>query len=224
MANILTFAPENRPERQDEEVIREVLAGEKALYEVLMRRYNRRLYRIGRTYLSSEEDIIDTIQEAYIKAYENLSRFRHESKFSTWLTRIFINECLLKVKHRKRFALTGTNTTPEDYYFNQIKSMDTPEKNMMNKELARALEKAIGLLPEKYRTVFMMRDIEGMSITETSECLDISESNVKVRLNRAKEMLRENISSIYKDAEVFKFDGERCDRIVSFVMGKVAAG
>lgn len=224
MAKILTFAPEkqqNLQELKDEEVILKVLEGEKDLYEILMRRYNRRLYRIGRSYLGNyDEDVIDTIQDAYIRAYENLRGFRNESKFSTWLTRIFINSCLAKISYKKRFASNSSEVINADFNPKQFTSMD-PEKNIINKELGEVLEKAIDRLPEKYKTVYIMRDIEEMSIAETSECLNISEANVKVRLNRAKEMLRSNINSMYKDAELFQFDGVRCDRIVKFVLGKI---
>lgn len=209
----------------DEAVIRRVMAGDKASYEQIMRKYNRRLYRIVRSYLQDEDEIEDVIQDAYIRAYEQLSRFEGRSSFSTWLIRIAINEALARVRHRSRLQpilpeiSDGTNSAEETSI--RLSNHETPLGTLMNAELKEILEQAVDRLPEKYKSVFLMREVEGMSIAETSDSLAISEGNVKVRLNRAKEMLRETISDFYHADDVFHFDLRRCDRIVRNVMERL---
>ena len=209
----------------DQEVIERVMNGEKGAYELIMRKYNPRLFRIVRSYLKNEDEIEDVIQEAYIKAYEQLPRFEKRSSFSTWLIRIVINESLSRLRQRKRYT-SMTNDDPDNTGFvrklpAQLTNKDTPMEKLMNTELKDILEKAVDRLPEKYRTVFVMREIEEMSTAETSASLAISKTNVKVRLNRAKEMLRDTISESYHDVEVFQFNLVRCDRIVDNVMRRI---
>lgn len=204
----------------DEAVVRRVLQGEKNAYEAIMRRYNQRLFRIARTYLRDEDEIEDVVQDAYIKAYEQLHCFEFRSRFSTWLIRILINEALGRAKRQKRFTplVLDDPTSPGHA---AIPNEDTPMERLMNAELKEILEKAVDNLPEKYRVVYMMREIEGMSVAETSECLAITQTNVKVRSNRAKEMLRETISGFYQSREVFEFNLVRCDRIVRGVLERI---
>jgi RNA polymerase sigma factor (sigma-70 family) len=211
----------------DEEVVERVMNGEKSAYELIMRKYNPRLFRIARSYLKNEDEIEDIIQEAYIKAYEQMPRFEKRSSFSTWLIRIVINEALAHLKQRKRFT-SITNDSPDNAVLNrefpvQLTNKDTPVEKLMNTELKDILEKAVDRLPEKYRAVFVMREIEEMSIAETSATLAISKTNVKVRLNRAKEMLRDTISARYHDVEVFQFNLVLCDRIVDNVLHRIEA-
>lgn len=206
----------------DDVIVSRVLVGDKSAYELIMRKYNPRLSRIVRGYLSDGDDIEDVIQEAYVRAYEALPRFERRSSFSTWLIRITINEALARVKRRKRHMALAEGSSDEHQEAEEIlQNRETPLGTLMNAELKEILEKAVGDLPEKYRSVFLMREIEGMSIAETSESLEISQSNVKVRLNRAKEMLRESIGGFYHDPEVFHFDLVRCDRIVQNVMRRI---
>ena len=209
----------------DNDVIDRVLRGEKGAYELIIRKYNQRLYRIVRLYLKNEDEIEDVIQESYVKAYEKMSQFEKRSSFSTWLIRIAINEALAHLKRQKRLVSFAPDQTddsgmPREIAARSAKS-ETPIGEVMNAELKEILERAVDRLPEKYRTVFVMREMEGLSIAETSESLDISGPNVKVRLNRAKEMLRETISDFYHDVEVFHFDLVRCDRIVQNVMHRL---
>ena len=209
----------------DNEILERILTGEKYLFEQIIRKYNQRLFRIGRTFLRDENEVEDILQEAYIKAYENLASFKHLSSFSTWLTRILINVALSRKTYYSKTHSTDfqSQANPEsDLIKNiEVKEMKTPEQYTINNELKNHLERSIDNLPEKYKVVYMMREIENMSISETSECLNISETNVKVRLNRAKEMLRLSLSNIYENAEIFQFLGERCDRIVDKVMNKL---
>ena len=152
----------------DPELVLRILAGEKRLYEIIIRRYNQRLYRIGMSVLNNDADTEDAMQTSYIKAYEHLSQFKQESSFSTWLIRIMINECLLLKKKRERFG----GDRIEKYL--QIKSsMKTPAHIFMNKELNGVLENAIANLPEKYRIIFIMREVEELSVKETGEALSL---------------------------------------------------
>lgn len=210
------------PDLSDEEAIRRVLQGEKGVYAVIMRRYNQRLFRIARTFIRDEDEIEDIIQDAYIKAYEQLHRFEFRSRFSTWLTRILINEALARVRSRKRSSPLPQDGQSE-YGHELFRNDETPMERLMNTELKEILEKAVDGLPEKYRLVYMMREVEGMSVAETSDCLSITQTNVKVRLNRAKEMLRETISGFYRNREVFEFNLVRCDRIVKGVLERIGA-
>ncbi|MGE5401664.1 MAG: RNA polymerase sigma factor [Ignavibacteriales bacterium] len=205
----------------DEEIIARIKNGNAGLYEVIMRRYNQRLFRIGRAYLKDEEEIEDIIQAVYIKAYEQLDKFENRSRFSTWLIRIFINETLARIKFRNRYShfddnVPGSESRTDNLIF-KVNDMNDPYRTTINNELKEILEKAVDDLPEKYRTIFVMREIEDMTVAETSRCLNISESNVKVRLNRAKEMLRESLSQYYHFKDVYGFNLIRCNRIVNNV-------
>lgn len=195
---------------EDAPIIERILAGEKRLFELLVRKYNQRLYRIGMSVLDDEAEAQDAMQTAYIKAYEHLSGFENRSQFSTWLTRIMLNQCL----EQKRKA--GYRLTEMEHPLNPI-HMKTPANELANKELNAILERAIAQLPEKYRLVFMLREIEDLSVRETAETLTIGETNVKVRLNRAKTMLRRSLEGYMKD-HVYAFHLSKCDTVVFHVM------
>ncbi|HZW38790.1 MAG TPA: RNA polymerase sigma factor [Ignavibacteriaceae bacterium] len=208
---------------KDEAIIKEVLSGNVALYEAIMRRFNQRLYRIGRGFFKNDDaEIEDIMQFTYVKAYEKLSSFQFRASFATWLTRIFINEALQRLNFRKRFDNSFFDKEDEDdsiitHTHIKMIEMNTPYTKTINNELKELLEAALNKLPEKYRTVFIMREVERMSIQETSQSLKLSETNVKVRLNRAKKMLREELSSYYHADEIFNFNLVRCDVIVKNV-------
>src|SRR5690242_12676979 len=201
----------------DEEVVRRVLAGEKELYETIIRRHNQRLFAIARTYVADPDEAEDIVQQAYISAYEHLPGFEGRSMFSTWLTRILINEAMRRSKRRSRSVPLEQETMPH----RMPAARENPAEEAMNEELRQLLERTIDELPLKYRTVFVMREIDGMSVAEASESLGISAGNVKVRLTRAKEMLRDRIGSEYHQAGVYHFDLVRCDRIVANVLARV---
>jgi RNA polymerase sigma-70 factor (ECF subfamily) len=149
-----------------------------------------------------------------------LHRFEGKSKFSTWLTRILINESLLWLHHNKRKLRFLSNKAPEIRSRTTNNLTHTPMQQMMNNELKAILENSIARLPQKYRTVFVMRELENLSTSETSDCLGISETNVKVRLNRAKEMLRDKLIKLESN-EIYAFHLIRCNRIVEQVMQKL---
>lgn len=198
----------------DEEIIIEIKNGNIEAYSEIVRRYNQRLYRIAVSYGVTDDDAEEVIQLAYISAYEKLSQFRGEAKFSTWLIRILINECLMLKRQQKRIVKIEES---DDVTFSGDNHQN-PEENYMNIERKEMLEEAVKRLPEKYRTVFIFKEIEGMSIEEISDSLDISKVNVKVRLHRAKSMLKEDIKGILHFSSLFTFGNERCDNMTENVM------
>jgi len=200
----------------DDEIIARILHGEKDLYSIIVRRYNQRLYRVGMSMINDDAEVEDAMQVAYINAYENLGKFAFRSSFPTWLTRILINECLLRIRKRKKSI--SMNDENIENVMKQDKGPQTPVTTTVNSELRSILNDAISKLPEIYRSVFVMREIENMSIAETKECLNISEANVKVRLNRAKAMLRDILSAQYSKDDILHFHLNRCDRMVEKVM------
>jgi RNA polymerase sigma factor (sigma-70 family) len=195
----------------DVALIDRILAGEKKLFEFIMRRYNQRLFRIGMSLLNDENEVEDAMQATYVKAYEHLGRFERRSSAGTWLIRILMNECLAQKKRKSRAAARFKEEAME------IKTgIETPASMLLNKELGRALENALSELPEKYRVVFVLREIEEMNTRDTGDALGIGEPNVKVRLNRAKTMLRENLNGYFKE-RAFPFHLTRCDLMVDRV-------
>ncbi len=198
----------------DTVLVERILTGEKRLFEHIIRRYNQRLYRIGMSILNVSAEVEDAMQTSYINAYEHLDQFANRAAFGTWITRILLNECLAQKKRRQRFQ-TGTDDGSE----NSI-HMKTPAFVLVNKELGSVIEDAVAQLPEKYRLVFVLREIEEMSVKETAEALDIEEPNVKVRLNRAKTMLKDLMKGYMKD-QVYSFHLTRCDRVVKNVFDKL---
>jgi RNA polymerase sigma factor (sigma-70 family) len=203
----------------DDEIITRILHGEKDLYSIIVRRYNQRLYRIGMSMINDDAEVEDAMQVTYINAYENLGKFAFRSSFPTWLTRILINECLLRLRKRKKSI--SMNDENMENVMKQNKELHTPVTATVNSELRSILNDAIGKLPEIYRSVFVMREIENMNIAETKECLNISEVNVKVRLNRAKALLRDILSAQYSKEDILNFHLSRCDRMVEKVMSGI---
>jgi RNA polymerase sigma-70 factor (ECF subfamily) len=216
MEKIQEAAVENM---SDHELVNRLIDGEKALYALIISRYNQRLYRIGMSMLKDDNEVEDVMQVAYIKAYENIRQFSFKSSFSTWLVKILINECLLRLKRRKQQLMRTAIQTDNEY--NYPADSQTPASRLVNRELNRILETAISELPEKYRTVFIMREIEHMNVAETKECLAISEVNVKVRLNRAKALLRNSLESIYHKEQLYHFHLSRCSRLAEAVLSKI---
>ncbi|HUZ61727.1 MAG TPA: sigma-70 family RNA polymerase sigma factor [Hanamia sp.] len=205
----------------DLEIIQRINEGDIKLFEILIRRYDPFLYKIGRTYRYNHEDTEDLMQDAYINTYCNLKKFENRSSFKTWLTRIMLNVC-----YQKRHKLTFKNEIISDDIQNEKSSIlfhnsTNNEKIAMNKELGRVLENAIHEIPEDYRIVFTLRELNGLNVAETAEALDITESNVKVRLNRAKGMLQKEIKKMYSPEEIFEFNLIYCDTMVNRTMAKI---
>jgi RNA polymerase sigma-70 factor (ECF subfamily) len=209
----------------DEEVVARVLAGETSMFEVVMRRYNQRLYRVARAILRNDSEAEDVMQDAYVRAYEHLDQFAGRAKFSTWLTRIAVHEALARQRRGNRYQelepmSVGDGGDPMDGFASMVLN---PEEQASNSQIRGLLEEAVEKLPDAYRTVFMLRDVEEMSTTDTASILEISEENVKVRLHRARALLRK---SLYARAgmerkEAFNFHAVRCDRVVKNVFERI---
>jgi RNA polymerase sigma factor (sigma-70 family) len=206
-------------ELKDSDIIRDILKGDKEKYALLMRKYNQRIYRICKGYLKDEDEIENVMQDTYVKAYQNLQAFENRSKFITWLTRIAINECLQNLRRNGKTDLM--DTSEENNEIMKRTDNNDPEKQSLNRELKELLELAISQLPEKYRAVFIMREIEKMSVEETSGAMNLTEANVKIRLNRAKEMLKNTILKNYSMETIFEFNLVRCDRIAQNVLARI---
>ncbi|HYG03504.1 MAG TPA: RNA polymerase sigma factor [Chryseosolibacter sp.] len=204
---------------EDYAIVRRVLAGEKELFEILMRRYNQTLYRVIRGYLKDEDEVQDAMQNAYLKGFDKLYQFRGDATFSTWLIRIGINEALLRLKDLKRKHVLSLNEMTVRLEAVKISDMQiNPEKKIIRQESQQILERAIDSLPEKYRVIYMLKEIECMDNGQISEALGLTDSNIKVRLHRAKALLKESLYKLSAGAEVFEFGNSRCDAIVNFVM------
>lgn len=210
----------------DEDVVKRVLSGETALYEILVRRYNQRLYRVARSILRDDSDAEDVMQEAYVRAYEHLSQFAGEAKFSTWLTKIAVYEALGRVKLRGRTADLDSVLKSDTHVMPTFTpNTRDPERQAYDNELRLVLESSIEALPEIYRMVFVLRSVEGLSVAETAGCLEIGPEAVKTRLHRARSLLRKDLQQRagVVTAQAFPFHLSRCDRVVEAVLRRIAA-
>ena len=213
----------------DSELARRISAGDHAAFEALMRMLNRPLFRVARSILKDDAEAEDALQEAYAIAYSGMSKFRSEAKLSTWLTRIVINESLgrLRKQKRDRVVIPFSNDGHEEEAMQEAAVSDdsktSPEATTLRGEIRDLLERKIDELPMAFRTVFMMRELEEMTVEETAQCLDIPEATVRSRLFRAKGLLRESLAREIDvaTADAFAFAGERCDRIVSTVLRRI---
>jgi RNA polymerase sigma factor (sigma-70 family) len=206
----------------DLEIISRILNGEKELYEILIRRNNPYLYKTGRSYGYNHEDTEDLMQETYINAYLHLADFKNLAEFKTWITRIMINQCYQRSQKSSFKNEIPTENISDDKKIGVFNNnTQDSEKIMINKELGGLIEKALIQIPLDYRIVFSLRELNGLSVKATSDALNISEVNVKVRLNRAKTMLKKELENMYTPAEIFEFNLVYCDRIVERVMSKI---
>jgi RNA polymerase sigma factor (sigma-70 family) len=204
----------------DSDVVRRVISGEKELFEILMRRHNQTLYRVVRGYLRDEDEVRDAMQNAYLKAFDKLSQFHGDAAFSTWLIRIGINEALQRLKVLKRgkvIYMPADDVGSEKLNLIPDKQINA-EKVIIRQEMQQLLEHAIDSLPDKYRVVYMMKEVEGMSMDKIAECLEITESNVKVRLYRGRTILKETLLRLSSGTDAFEFGNSRCDALVNSVM------
>jgi len=205
----------------DEEVVVRVLAGETALFEVLMRRHNQRLYRAARAILRDDAEAEDVMQEAYVNAYTHLAQFDGRAQFSTWLTKIAVYEALARVRRRGRYdpmdqsaleTLMPPTPTPD------------PERQAFGRELGALIESAVDQLGDGCREVFMLRQVEGMSTAETAQALGVSEDVVKTRFSRARSALQRDLLERTEEvaATTFTFGQARCDRVVAAVLARIS--
>ncbi len=213
----------------DTEVVSRVRAGESALFEILMRRHNQRVYRVVRAVVKEEADVEDVMQQAYINAFTHLHQFEKRSEFSTWLIRIALHEAFGRRRKVHQSETMTRNASDVDDDRGEIMETLTspqpdPERQAYAQELHRVLEEAVDTLPETYRTVFMLRDIEGLSTSETAEGLGLSDEAVKTRLHRARAMIRRAVTVRIGEvaAGAFQFHAPRCDRVVASVLSTVS--
>lgn len=206
----------------DEDLVARIVQGEVELFEIIMRRHNQRLYRACVAILQNDAQAEDVVQDAYVRAYQHLHQFAGRAKFSTWLTRIAVHEALGRVRGGKR--LEELDAMPEPMQDSKaVSPVPNPEEQLAARELSTLLESSVQKLPEPYRVVFMLREVEEASTQEVAEILDISEENVKTRLHRARALLRK---SLYRKLgphhkEAFAFPATRCDRVVANVFARI---
>ena len=202
----------------DEEVVARVLAGDTSLFEILMRRYNQRLFRVARSILADDAEAEDVMQEAYVRAFRELAGFRGEARFSTWLTRIACYEALARARKRLRLVSNGGGEPPDP----PSEAAD-PEQALENRELRMVLGEAVEALPDSLRAVFCLREVEGLSTEQTADALDLTAENVRVRLHRAKRSLRQTLDQrIGREVRrLYLFEAPRCDRVVEAVFVRI---
>ena len=205
----------------DIEIIQKILKGEFELFEILIRRNNSFLYKTGRSYNYNHEDTQDLMQDTFIDAYSNLTKFENRASFKTWIIKIMLNNCF-----RKQQKLCFKNEIANEISDKSIpmfsnQSPTNTNRTVLNKELSLVIENAMKQVPLDYRMVFSLREINGLNVAETAEVLSISEANVKVRLNRAKTMLRKEIEKSYTAEDIFEFNLIYCDAITSNVLNRL---
>ena len=212
----------------DSDIVQRVRAGEHALFEILMRRHNQRVYRAARAVVKDDAEVEDVMQQAYINAFTHLHQFEDRSEFSTWLTRIVLNEAFArrqKMQRTESLAIRAGDNSGA--LMEQMTSTQPdPERQAYAEELRRVLEHAVDELPESYRTVFVLRDVEGMSTSETGAGLGIGDEAVKTRLHRARAMMRRSVSARLGElaGSAFQFHAPRCDRVVAAVLESIQVG
>jgi RNA polymerase sigma-70 factor, ECF subfamily len=210
-------------EDTDADVIRQVLGGNTAVFELLMRRYNERVYRAARAILRDDQEAEDVMQQAYVNAFTHLRQFNGAARFSTWLTRIAVNESLARVRRRGRYQPYDDDLATVEPFMSSNPA-ENPERQAFAGELRALLEWAIDTLPDGMREVFVLREVEGLSTSEVAESLGVSEDVVKTRLSRGRGLLRrvliERIGASAPDA--FRFYRPRCDRVVARVLERIA--
>ncbi len=214
--------PEDTVHPSDEEIIERIRGGDTDSFELVMRRYNQRIYRTVRAILREEDETTDVMQEAYVNAFSHLADFSGRARFSTWLTRIAVHEALGRLRKRKRLEPLD-ETDSEDLLMTS--TVSGPENRASDGELRVLLEQAVDGLPETFRTTFVLRSIEQLSVAETAEVLGIPEETVKTRHHRARERLQraltERVGSTLPD--LFGFHRPRCDRVVANVLARIKA-
>ncbi len=207
----------------DQEVVRRVKAGETALFEILMRRHNQRLFRAAVAILRDEAEAEDVMQEAYVLAFSNLPQFRGEAQFSTWLTRIAVHEAVARKRKGRRW--TGLDNVAELDRRRQVfaSSPRDPEESAGNEELRAALQQALATLPETQRLVFVLRDVEGLDTRQTAAIVGRSAVGVRVTLHRARDRMRQEINRRLDACASFlhPFRLSRCDRVVEGALRRI---
>jgi RNA polymerase sigma factor (sigma-70 family) len=212
--------------RDDDDLVRRVVAGDRSAFEPLMRRHNRRLFRLARATLRNDAEAEDALQEAYFTAYRRLHQYRGEAALATWLSRVVLNECLARLRRANRRDNVAPIFSPADQEsLDQlaISTLERPDDAAVRAQMRGLLERRIDALPEAFRIVFVLRCVEELSVQDTAACLDLPEATVRTRHFRARSLLREALARELDLAErdAFEFAGARCDRIVAGVMARL---
>ena len=201
------------------EILGRIKEGETDLFEILIRRNNPFLYKIGMSYGYCHEDVEDLMQETFIAAYLNLEKFKQHSSFKTWVVKIMLHQCFHK-KKRLNFKNEKTADTNNENIIPLFEKQQSSDgfKKIIDSELSHIIGEAIIHIPFDYRVVFLLRELNGMSTAETAESLLISEANVKIRLNRARHMLRKQLGAMYSPQDIFEFNLIYCDSVTNKTM------
>ena len=210
----------------EQAIVRRIVAGDRSAFVLLMRRYNRRLYRLARATLRDDAEAEDALQDAYLSAYRCIGQFRGDAALSTWLSRLVHNECLGRIRRRARrqniFPMAGNAS---DFELDSVPANDQerPDEALGRAGMRALLERKLDDLPDGFRSVFVLRAVEELSVEETASCLGIPEATVRSRHFRAKSLLRESLAQEIDLAErdVFEFGGCDCDRIVAKVLERL---
>jgi len=222
--------PQRHDRSAESDLIQRALRRDEAAVRAIMQAHNRRLYRLARSVVGDDWEAEDVLQEAYLRAFSKLGEFRGDSSLATWLSRIVINEAL--ARKRRRAEIPTSQIDPPSAIEAQVipfplssTQANDPERAMALTQLCQLLERAIDELPGEFRTVLMARLIEDMSIEETAELLNLRPETVKTRLHRARLRLKASLSNHIEPlfADVFPFDGKRCERIADIVVKRLAA-
>ncbi|MGX5850799.1 RNA polymerase sigma factor [Mesorhizobium sp. PL10] len=211
----------------DMALVRRAMAREAGAFRAIVKTHNQRLYRIARGVVRNDAEAEDIVQEAYVRAFASLGAFRGDALLSTWLSRIVINEALGRLRKSKRLVSMPENPEAQIIRFplnaSDWNSGDDPERTMAQRQILGLVERATDSLPDVYRTVFVARVIEGLSIEETADLLGVKPETVKTRLHRARGLLRkaldDEIGPVLLDA--FPFAGRRCQRLTETVMKRL---
>ncbi len=212
----------NMAESTDEEIIKQILAGHTVWLELLIRRYNSTLYKIARGYGFNHQDAEDLIQDAHFTAYTQLKKLKHPQSYKTWISKILINNCIYKLAHGYFKYESPKAINERDSPIHQKEGKINTEDIIGNRELSLILENCLQSIPIIYKSVFILREIEGFNVAETSEILGISFTNVRVRLSRAKQLLKKEIEKYYSVKELFDFKDIYCDKIVNNVFERIS--
>ena len=212
----------------DASIVRRIAAGDRSVFELLMRRYNRRLYRLARAILCNATEAEDALQEAYLAAYRSFSQFRGDAALSTWLSRLVLNECLGRRRRddRRQNLVPIVDSNPElEMHAMPVHDSDLPEEILGRAQTRALLERKLDELPESFRVAFILRSVEELSVEETAQCLGVPEATVRSRHYRAKSLLRESLAHEIDLAErdLYEFGGSRCDRVVARVLARLAS-
>jgi RNA polymerase sigma factor (sigma-70 family) len=214
----------------DADLVRRIVLRDNAAFETLMRRYNGRLFRVARAILKDDRDAEDALQDAYLDAFRHMSGFKGDAQLGTWLTRIVVNQALMRLRRQKRERVVVPFHDPErgsDAPEVQVadRTRESAPESLLRAEMRGLIERRIDELPLAFRTVFVMREVEDMTVQEIAEALVVAPATIRTRLFRARALLREALARDFDTAtlNVFGFAGARCDRIVAAVLARVHA-